>query len=39
MGANKVYPCSSKVYNIQKPSGQEKQKQQAAANEYPEDWT
>ena len=39
MRANKVYPCSSKIYNIQKTSGQKKQKQQAAANEDPEDWT
>ena len=30
MGANKVYPCSSKICNMQKPS---------AANEDPDDWT
>ena len=39
MGAIKVYPCSSKIYNKQKPSGQGKRQKQAAANEYPEDWT
>ena len=36
MRANKVYPCSRKIYNIQKPLRQDKQKQ-AAANEDPED--
>ena len=37
MGANEFYPCSSKICNIQKPSGQENKQQQAAANEDSED--